>query len=158
MQEVKSILLASHGSDGACAAEQRALEYCSAGVTLLHLVVVPEFWEGMTGDDWLNNGEVRNTFRRYLESELEKEVEENLVRVQEAVEATSAIYQYVLRQGKPDQCLLDVVAEADADRLIMGGLRPKKVTGLKSRMLTDKLLRELDIEMDIIPWPKAQAS
>ena len=156
MQDVKSILLASHGSAGACAAEQRALEYCSVGVKVLHLVVVPEFWEGMTGDDWLNNGAVRNTFRRYVESELEKEVQENLERVKDAVETTGASYQYVLRQGEPDRCLLEVAAETDADRVILGGLRPKKVTGLKSRMLTDKVIRELDVAMEIMPWPQEQ--
>lgn len=154
---MKTILLASHGSEGALAAEQKALGYCGEGVSLTHLVVVPEFWEGMTGDDWLNNGGTRNTFCRYVESELENEVRENLQRVQAAVEASGAGYDYKVMQGEPDKCLLALVEELDCERVILGGLRPKGVTGLRSRMLTDKVLRDLDVALEVLPWPLKSA-
>lgn len=157
MKVVKSILLASHGSEGALAAEQKALSYCAEGVSLKHLVVVPEFWEGMRGDDWLNNAATRNTFQDYMDSELEKEVRENLLRVQTAVEASGADYDYKVMKGEPDKCLLALVDELDCDQVILGGLRPKGVTGLRSRMLTDKVLRELDVAMEVLPWPMKSA-
>ena len=61
-----NVLLASHGTDGAKAAEKMALQVCEKGARLHHLLVVPSFWKGMTGDDWLNNGSTRDNFRRYL--------------------------------------------------------------------------------------------
>lgn len=51
----KKILCASHGTEGARAAEDQALGFCHSDVTLHHLIVVPDFWKGMMGDDWLNN-------------------------------------------------------------------------------------------------------
>ena len=76
MFAVNNVLLVSHGTDGAIAAEQVVLEKCDKGTRVHHLIVVPTFWEGTTGDDWLQNGAVRNDFRRYLEGELGREVDE----------------------------------------------------------------------------------
>ena len=45
----------------------------------------------MTGDDWLNNGSTRDRFRRYLESELDSEVNANCERVQKEAEAGLAV-------------------------------------------------------------------
>jgi hypothetical protein len=42
----KNILCASHGTDGARAAEAAALELCGTGTALHHLIVVPDFWKG----------------------------------------------------------------------------------------------------------------
>ena len=70
MNSLNNILLASHGTEGAMAAEKMALILCNKGAKLHHLIVVPTLWEGITGDDWLNNGSTRDTFRRYLETEL----------------------------------------------------------------------------------------
>ncbi len=54
MMTTNNILLASHGTEGAIAAEKMALSLCEKGARLHHLLVVPTLWEGMTGDDWLN--------------------------------------------------------------------------------------------------------
>ena len=83
MSTEHNVLLASHGTKGAIAAERAALDMCKKGDRLHHLLVVPTLWEGMTGDDWLNNGSTRNRFRRYLESELEKEVIEHILEEKE---------------------------------------------------------------------------
>ncbi|HDZ79452.1 MAG TPA: universal stress protein, partial [Gammaproteobacteria bacterium] len=55
MNSLNHVLLASHGTVGAQAAEQMAIRMCSSGAKLHHLIVVPSLWKGMTGDDWLNN-------------------------------------------------------------------------------------------------------
>jgi hypothetical protein len=67
------VLVASHGTDGARAAETLALASCAPGATLHHLYVVPDLWRGMMGDDWLNNVRTRIRFGDYLEGELASE-------------------------------------------------------------------------------------
>lgn len=58
MRHAQVILLASHGTPGARAAERAAFDLCAADGRLCHLVIVPDFWKGMLGDDWLNNAAV----------------------------------------------------------------------------------------------------
>jgi len=47
MLKPKRILLASHGTEGARAAEKMAFSLCQKQTALHHLVVVPDFWKGM---------------------------------------------------------------------------------------------------------------
>ena len=77
----KHILLASHGTAGALVAECKAMSMCARGSKIHHLIVVPSFWKGMTGDDWLNNGSTRDQFCRYLENTLGHEVDSHCERV-----------------------------------------------------------------------------
>ncbi|MBI3917985.1 MAG: hypothetical protein HY322_13365 [Betaproteobacteria bacterium] len=49
MLQPQRILLASHGTPGARAAESIALALAMPGATLFHLTVVPDFWRGMPG-------------------------------------------------------------------------------------------------------------
>ena len=77
MRPARAILLASHGTPGARAAERVALDLCAPGGRLHHLVVVPDFWKGMLGDDWLNNAAVHVRFGRYVENQLEREIVEH---------------------------------------------------------------------------------
>jgi hypothetical protein len=58
MKPARAILLASHGTPGARAAEAAAFDLCAQEGRVHHLVVVPDFWKGMLGDDWLNNAAV----------------------------------------------------------------------------------------------------
>ena len=80
MHNYKKILLASHGTEGAKAAEQEVVQLASGceGSSVHQLVVVPDLWQGMTGDDWLNNGITRDRFTDYLENTLEQEVREHV--------------------------------------------------------------------------------
>ena len=150
---VKNILLASHGTDGALAAEQMAVEYCSDGAALHHLVVVPTLWKGMTGDDWLNNGSTRNTFRDYLEGELEKEVRTHLERMIGQAEKLDISFSHEVVVGEPDECLLKSSVRKDYDLVVIGSPRPKKKSGLRSRMRLEPLVRGLSIPLIIAPYP-----
>ena len=72
----QKILLASHGTDGAKAAETQALDLCarqSPKPSIHHLLVVPDFWKGMMGDDWLNNAVTQIRFGKYVENQLANE-------------------------------------------------------------------------------------
>ena len=68
------LLLAHHGTPGAARAEALAFDIAVAGTTTIaHGLVVPDFWDGMQGDDWLNNASTRDAFARHLESKLDEE-------------------------------------------------------------------------------------
>lgn len=153
MQSANNILLASHGTEGAQAAEQEAIKLCKKGGHLHHLIVVPKaLWHGMTGDDWLTNGATRNTFRRYLEDQLSQEVEEHKSRVSEAAAANDLKYTAEVIVGEPEEELISVSQKEAYDIVIMGSPRPKGKTGLRSRMLT-KSTRELSVPVMIVPYP-----
>ena len=148
-----NILLASHGTDGAQAAEQMAIQMCEKGATIHHLVVVPSFWEGMTGDDWLNNGSTRDRFRRYLESELEQEVAEHCERVSQQALENEIKYTNEVVIGEPEKCLLDASKKQNFDLVVMGSQRPKGIKGLRSRMSTEPVTRSLEAPLLIVPYP-----
>jgi len=153
MMAVNKVLLASHGTEGAMAAEQMAFKMCGRGAHLHHLIVVPGFWKGTTGDDWLTNGSTRDTFRRYLEAELGREVDENFVRVGAAAVERELDYTNDMVVGEPDECLLDSSRQQDYDLIILGSPRPKGKSGLRSRMITDALTHKLTTPLLIVPYP-----
>jgi len=147
------ILLASHGTPGACAAEMAAFNLSSPDTSLHHLIVVPDFWKGMLGDDWLNNASTQIRYGQYLEGELEKEVQDNINRVSAEAKARNIGYTYEFMLGKPADCLLKVANHAHFDIIIMGSPRSKNQEGLKSRMQCETLLRGLSTPLLIIPHP-----
>ncbi len=147
------LLLASHGTPGACAAEVAAFNLICPDTTLHHLIVVPDFWKGMLGDDWLNNASTQIRYGKYLESELEKEIQDNVNRVSAEAQTRNISYSYEFMLGKPAECLLKVANHAPFDLIIMGSPRPKNQEGLKSRMHCETLLRRLEIPLLIIPHP-----
>ena len=152
IQTVNEILLASHGTEGAQAAELMAMKLINKGGHVHHLIVVPTFWQGMTGDDWLNNGVTRDRFRRYLEDQLTAEVEEHQARVSDAAAANDVNYTCEVIVGEPDECLQRISQKSKFDLVVMGSPRPKGKTGLRSRMVTDSI-RELPVPMLIVPYP-----
>lgn len=149
------ILLASHGTIGARAAERMALSLCGAGVTVLHLTVVPDLWRGMMGDDWLNNVSTRDVYCKHIESELGREIDQNRSRLEPEVTALGARYEASIRLGKPADCLLALAAETNPDVVIMGSPRPPKVPGLRSRMQPELLVHGLAATLLIAPYPKS---
>ncbi|MEK6551289.1 MAG: universal stress protein [Pseudomonadota bacterium] len=151
MKPLKKILLASHGSPGTRAAERAAIRMAAPGATLFHLVVVPEFWSGMQGDDWLNNAATRDAFARHVETTLEREVQSEIRRVERAARRRKLKYRSRTIFGKPDDCLLDAVRSAKPQLIVTGSLRRKGKTGLRSRMLTDDLLRRLTVPLLVVP-------
>ncbi len=153
MNSLNHVLLASHGTEGALAAERMAMSMCHQGSKLYHLIVVPTFWQGMTGDDWLNNGVTRDRFRRYLESEIGREVDEHCDRVSQFAEENDLEYTSEIVLGEPDECLINSSKKETYDLVIMGSPRPKGKKGLRSRMKTDSLARSLNIPLLIVPYP-----
>lgn len=150
---MNKVLLASHGTDGAQAAERKAMEFCAQGAQLHHLIVVPTLWQGMTGDDWLNNGVSRDRFRRYLEGELGREIDEHRERVSRIAAEHALDYSSEIVVGEPDDCLVEASRKTDYDLIVMGSPRPKGKKGLRSRMTTVDLTRAVAAPLLIVPYP-----
>ena len=153
MNQSNRVLLASHGTEGAQAAERMALQLCGKGSSIHQLVVVPELWKGITGDDWLNNGSTRDRFRNYLESELENEIRENVKRMQDEVEEKEIEYSAEVMVGKPETCLKKASESDEYDLIVLGSPRPKRKQGLRSRMKTEPLVQGLKTPLLIVPYP-----
>lgn len=153
MTKPRHILLASHGTDGAREAEKLAYTFCEPGTILHHLVVVPDFWKGMQGDDWLNNASTRDAFGRHLESQLAQEIHALIERMRRETDERRIEYRHEMTQGNPVDCLIQRVALGPADLVVLGSPRPKGRLGLRSRMLDEKLFSALRVPVIIAPHP-----
>lgn len=149
----RRILLASHGTIGARAAESAAFARSAPEGRIHHLVVVPDFWKGMLGDDWLNNAAVHVRFGRYVEGQLEREIVAHSQTVEAEAKRRDLGYACELRFGKPADCLLGVVGAGDFDLVVIGSPRPKGVEGFRSRMDLETLARGLTVPLWIEPYP-----
>lgn len=155
MWKTDRILLASHGTPGARAAEEAALALCcQSGVDLFHLTVVPDLWRGMMGDDWLNNVATRDVYCKHVESELGREIDQHRRVLEPRVVSAGVRYHSRVLIGNPAQCLLDVAAEIVPDLIVIGSPRPPGTPGLRSRMETRKLLARLSAALLIVPYPR----
>lgn len=151
--QFKKILVASHDTAGARAAEALACTLSAPGGTLHHLYVVPDFWKGMLGDDWLNNAVTRDRFGRYVEGQLGKEIDEARQRAEADVERRGLRYRFEFRFGRPAGHLLEVALAESPDLVVIGSPRPKGVSGLRSRMDLESLVRGLQVPLIIAPQP-----
>jgi len=154
MNTFKHILLASHNTDGAKAAESLAIQL--AGLTqakIKHLIIVPEFWQWMTGDDWLNNAHTQQEYGDYIESELQREIIEHIDRLKSLMLAEAIDYSYKLTKGAPDKVLIDEINNVNYDLVVIGSSRPKGVDGLNSKLLTKSLPAQMRSPLLIAPYP-----
>jgi len=151
-----TILLASHGTVGAVAAETAAIALAaSSAAALHHLLVVPDFWKGMMGDDWLNNAITQIRFGNYVENQLAHEAADELDRLDEAAAGAGLECSHEVVVGKPADCLLKTAAAGDYARVVIGAPRPKKLPGYRSRMALEPLVRGLGVPLHIVPHPGA---
>ena len=142
----RTLLLAHHGTSGAEQAAALALSLAVPGHTrIVHLYVVPDFWEGMQGDDWLNNAWTRDAFGRHVEGQLEADAREQISSVAERCAGQGIECTPLLRYGKPAECLLATARECGAELVVIGPPRPKGTLGLRSRMDLEQLARGLAV-------------
>jgi nucleotide-binding universal stress UspA family protein len=150
----KTILLAHHGTEGAELAEQLAFRLAEPGTRLVQLLVVPDLWAGMQGDDWLNNASTRDDFGRYVEQMLEAEAAEQIRAVRAHSVERGLAFEALLRVGDPSECLLEAARETGVDLVLIGPPRPKGMAGLRSRMDLDKLTRGLRVPLLVASRPQ----
>ena len=154
MKAPRKLLLGHHGTSGARAAEKLAHEFAVPGITtIVHCLVVPEFWAGMQGDDWLNNASTRDTFGRYLEGMLEGDAKRELASVALRCKEHGFGYESVMRFGNPAETMLAVAGETGAEFVVIGSPRHKGEEGLRSRMELEKLVNGLACPLLIAPHP-----
>ena len=131
-----------------------ALALAAPGARLSQLVVVPDFWKGMMGDDWLNNASTRDIYARHVESQLEREIEVEVARVRSQATELGLRYERRIVVGKPAECLLESAAMLKPDLVMIGSPRPPRAKGLCSRMDPETLLRGLSVPLLVVPYPK----
>ena len=154
MQEYKKILLASHGTKGAMAAEEQAISLCGKDSSIDHLEIVPDFWKGMMGDDWLNNASTQQVFGQYVENQLQQEIQQRIDVLRDKVEAAGIRYTPFVKLGKPADCLIEQDAANTYDLIIIGSPRPRGEEGYRSRMQLEPLIKSLTAPLLIIPFPR----
>jgi nucleotide-binding universal stress UspA family protein len=148
MLNTQTLLLAHHGTAGALLAEALAFDLAVPGQTqLVHLLVVPDLWAGMQGDDWLNNASTRDTFGSYVEGLLEKDVAEQLRALKARCEEQGIAYKSVARYGEPVECLIETAEQEQATLVVIGPPRPKGTPGYRSRMELEPLVRKLAVPL-----------
>lgn len=147
-------LLASHGTIGAKAAEHKAIHICPPGSCIHHLTIVPQLWNGMTGDDWLNNDWTRNEFCRYLEANIEKEISQHSLELKQTISEYGISYSHEIGYGDLANNIIQVSRHHQFDIIIIGSARPKYISGLKSRVAIKPLLSAIDKPILIVPYPK----
>ncbi len=151
----KVIILASHGTPGARAAENAALKAANTEkASILHLFVVPDFWGDMRGDDWLNNEVTQKRFGDYVENELAREAAEEVNRLKQKAQKIGVTLQTRAMYGKPCDCLISLSEEENPDLIFIGVPRLKGEQGYNSRMKLDPLVRALKTQLVIVPRNK----
>lgn len=145
-----TLLLAHHGTAGAERAEALAFDLAVPGTTtVVHGLVVPDFWDGMQGDDWLNNASTRDTFARYLEGQLELENVAQIRALEERCGQRGVAYRALVKVGDPAACIVEMAREAGADLVLIGPPRSKGEPGYRSRMNLETLVRGLNCTLSI---------
>lgn len=152
--KISKIILASHGTPGARAAEEAAIELAAENnAALFHLFIVPDFWKSMMGDDWLNNAVSQIRFGSYVENQLANEAADEVRRLHEAAKANGVDCISDVRVGKPAEQLIDACTADTYDLAVIGAPRPKGMSGYRSRMALEPLVRGLNARLLIVPHP-----
>jgi len=153
--EARSVLLASHGSEGGAAATSAVIAALKPGARLHQLLVVPDLFRHMSGDGWRINASTEHLFCDYLEDQIERETLDILRGVHAAASARGIVYSASSCCGDPARCLIETASAGDYDLVVIGAPRPKGVPGLRSRMDLDALARGLPLPLVVVPHPRA---
>lgn len=126
---------------------------CGKGGRLHHLVVVPEFWKAMLGDDWLNNVAVHLRFGRYVEKELEREIVEHASRLEAQAKERGLAYSCELKLGRAAECVSEAAQANTYDLIVIGSPRPKTMSGYRSRLAIETLVKQVKTPLLVVPHP-----
>ena len=139
-----TLLLAHHGTAGASRAEALAFTLAVPGTTtIVHALIVPDFWDGMQGDDWLNNASTRDTFARHLENKLAAENADLVAALKARCEERGLASRSLVAYGDPAERLVAMAREAAPDLVVIGPPRAKGEPGYRSRMKLETLAQGL---------------
>jgi hypothetical protein len=109
----------------------------------------------MTGDGWRINAATEHEFCDYLESQIERETLAYLRLVARVAARRGIVYSASSECGPLVACLAATAAAGDYQAVVIGSPRPRGISGLRSRLDVDKLMRVLGIPLIVIPHPAA---
>ena len=153
----RRVLVASHGTDGARAAERAALARLKPGQHLCQLVIVPELWRSMSGDGWRINASTEHEFCDYLEGQIEREVRAEVERLARLAGSHGVVFSARSEHGTLEECLIAETLRVAYDLVVLGSPRPAGQPGLRSRMRLDRLVSRLAVPLMVIPHPSRLA-
>ena len=130
------LLLCTHGTPGAQKAE--ALVFSDLvgrhpDVDVAVLTVVNEDWKLMTGDDWLNTSATRNTFIRYVDSQLAREIEADWQRIKERYPRAENC-RFIRTMGPIEETICEVAEKIACDLVVIGPFQKKQGKVFKGRL------------------------
>ncbi|WP_457573669.1 universal stress protein [Desulfolithobacter sp.] len=162
-----SLLLCTHGTDGARQAEQLVFDnLCTENPALVVtvLTIIDQDWRSMTGDDWLNSSKTHTTFLNYVENQMQKENEEDWQRIREQYPAAArAVFASVV--GPIEQTIAAEARKRNCDLIVIGPYRESRrlfnltmEKGLRSRIDALRLHKMLPCPMLVAPPTHNHAS
>ncbi len=131
-----SILLCSHGSEGAQKAEKYVFEklipsFPDAEITLL--TIIDKDWSTMSSDDWLNTSTTRTVFKDYVQEQLGREIDEDWNRIRK-IYPTSQAARFMKVVGGIEETVAEVAAKLHCDLVVLGGINKKPMRLLSVTM------------------------
>lgn len=156
----QSILLCTHGTDGARNAEHlvfHELAGKSQSLKITVLTIIDEDWRSMTGDDWLNSSKTQTTFLNHVEEQLGEEIKEEWQRIKNQYPAAAdATFTKVV--GPLEESIANEAAKRQCDLIVIGSHRQTKrlfnlkmEKGLRARLKNSKLHPILPCPLLIAP-------
>jgi len=139
---IKKILVATHGTAGAVAAEQYALDLARTLDAGLHaLYVIHEGWGSLVGIEWLHSSETRMDFYRYAESELFRMADAALEDFVRRAAACGLNVTTSVRVGDPGEAIVSESRERGSDLIVLGEAGGKRSEEYKAKISMNKLLK-----------------
>jgi nucleotide-binding universal stress UspA family protein len=139
---IRKILIATHGTEGAVAAEQSALDLArTLGAELHALYVIHKGWGSLVGIEWLHSSETRMDFFRYTEAELYRMADAALVKFRDRAAACGLNVTTSVRVGDPADIIVSESREQGADLIVLGDVGNGRSEEYRARISIHKLMR-----------------
>ncbi len=128
-----TILLCTHGTDGAKKAEAFVFEKLQADpkLNITVLTVLDEDWRQMTGDDWLNSSKTHTTFLDHVESQMNEEIAEEWQRITAAYPIAEQT-KFIQRTGNIAEAICQTAKELACDLIVIGPWQKSKKFSIHS--------------------------
>lgn len=139
---IRTILVATHGTEGAVEAEHNAVDLARTfGAELHALYVIHKGWGSLVGIEWLHSSEKRMDFYRYAEAELYKMADAALGEFARRAAACGLTVTTAVRVGDPGGAIVDVARERGSDLIVLGDACKGRSEEYKARINVGKLMR-----------------
>ncbi len=128
-----TILLCTHGTDGAKKAETFIFEKLKADprLNVTVLTVLDEDWRQMTGDDWLNSSKTHTTFLDHVENQMNEEIAEEWLRITTAYPIAEQA-KFLQRTGNIAETITRTAQELGCDLIVIGPWQKSKKFSIHS--------------------------